>query len=91
MKYKHALALNPYVGDSNASMGIFPPTGLEYIATSLRDLVGSVTLLDLRHEPAFREPGVLSRFIRQSVDLLCISVRWNNQFDEICERIVQRA
>jgi len=31
IKYKHALALTPYFGDSTALMGVFPPTGLEYI------------------------------------------------------------
>ena len=51
-RYKHALALNPYLRDSTATMGIFPPTGLEYIAASMKDLVGEVTLLDLRHERA---------------------------------------
>ncbi len=45
--YKHALALNPYLGDSTAIMGTFPPTGLEYIAASMQGLVGKVTLLDL--------------------------------------------
>jgi hypothetical protein len=46
--YKHALALNPYFGHSTPTMGMFPPTGLEYIAASMKDLVGKVTLLDLR-------------------------------------------
>jgi hypothetical protein len=45
--YKHALALNPYLGDSTAIMGTFPPTGLEYIAASMQGLVGKVTFLDL--------------------------------------------
>jgi hypothetical protein len=35
IKYKHALALNPYFGDSTALIGAFPPTGLEYIVASI--------------------------------------------------------
>jgi len=41
--FKHALALYPYFGDSNRAIkGLFPPTGLEYIAASMKDLVGKV-------------------------------------------------
>jgi anaerobic magnesium-protoporphyrin IX monomethyl ester cyclase len=87
IKYKHVLALNPYFGDSTAAMGMFPPTGLEYIAASMKDLVGKVTLLDLRYENAYRKPEVLSEFIRGQVDLLCISVRWEAQFENICNFI----
>jgi len=47
IKYKHVLALNPYFRDSAAARGIFPPTGLEYIVTSMKDLIGKVTFLDL--------------------------------------------
>ncbi len=85
IKYKHVLALNPYFGDSTAAMGIFPPTGLEYIAASMKDLVGKVTLLDLRYERAYRKLEVLSEFIRSQVDLLCISIRWEAKFEEICD------
>jgi magnesium-protoporphyrin IX monomethyl ester (oxidative) cyclase len=68
-------------------MGIFPPTGLEYIAASMKDLVGKVTLLDLRYENAYRNPEVLSEFIRNQVDLLCISIRWDAQFKKVCDFI----
>jgi anaerobic magnesium-protoporphyrin IX monomethyl ester cyclase len=83
--YRHALALNPYFGDSTATMGIFPPTGLEYIAASMKNLVGKVTLLDLRYEKAFQDPEALSRFIRSEIDLLCISIRWDTRFEDICD------
>lgn len=85
IKYKHVLALNPYFGDSTAAMGMFPPTGLEYIAASMKDLVGKVTLFDLRYESAYRKPEVLSEFIRNQVDLLCISIRWDAQFEKVCD------
>jgi len=89
IKYKHALALNPYFGDATATMGIFPPTGLEYIAASMKGLVGQVTLLDLRHETAYQDPKALSDFIRREIDLLCISVRWQTKFESICDFISQ--
>jgi radical SAM superfamily enzyme YgiQ (UPF0313 family) len=88
-KYKHVLALNPYFGDSTAAMGLFPPTGLEYIAAAMKDLVGRVTLLDLRYERAYQNPAALSAFIRRDVDLVCVSIRWHTQFDKICDFVAQ--
>jgi anaerobic magnesium-protoporphyrin IX monomethyl ester cyclase len=88
-KYKHVLALNPYFGDSTAFIGVFPPTGLEYIAASLKDLVGKVTLLDLRYEKAYQDPKALSKFIRDKVDLLCVSIRWESQFENVCNFVSQ--
>jgi len=87
MKYKHVLALNPYFGDSTALIGVFPPTGLEYIAASMKNLVGKVTLLDLRYEKAYQDPEVLGDFIRSEIDLLCVSIRWESRFEEICDFI----
>jgi anaerobic magnesium-protoporphyrin IX monomethyl ester cyclase len=85
IKYKHALALNPYFGDNTIARGIFPPTGLEYIAASMKGLVGKVTVLDLRHsEKVYQDPKKLSEFIRAEIDLLCISIGWETQFEEIC-------
>ena len=89
VKYKHVLALNPYLGDSTAAMGVFPPTGLEYIAASMKDLVGKVTLLDLRYEKAYQDSKVLGSFIRHQVDLLCISIRWDSQFKKVCDFVSQ--
>lgn len=89
IKYKHALALNPYFGDSTALIGVFPPTGLEYIAASMKDLVGKVTLLDLRHEKAYQDPKALSKFIRNEIDLLCVSIRWESRFENVCDFVSQ--
>ena len=88
-KYKHALALYPYFGDSTAAMGIFPPTGLEYIVASIKDLVGKVTLLDLRHETDYQDLTILSKFIRDNIDLLCISIQWDTRFKQVCDFIAQ--
>lgn len=85
--YHHVLALNPYFGASTATVGIFPPTGLEYIAASMKDLVGRVTLLDLRYERSYQDPEKLSEFIRSEIDLLCISIRWDTEFEHICDFI----
>ena len=87
IKYKHAHALNPYFGDSTAFIGVFPPTGLEYIAASMKDLVGKVTLLDLRYEKAYQDPKALSKFIRNEIDFLCISIRWESKFENVCDFI----
>jgi magnesium-protoporphyrin IX monomethyl ester (oxidative) cyclase len=89
VKYKHALALYPYFGNSTATMGVFPPTGLEYIATSMKGLVDKVTLLDLRYEMAYQDPKVLCEFIRKEIDLLCISIQWQSRFKNVCDFISQ--
>ena len=89
MTYKHALALYPYFRDSTATMGVFPPTGLEYIAANMKDLVGRVTLLDLRYDHEYRDVKRLSEFIRKEIDLLCISITWDSQFNEICDLICE--
>ncbi|MBI3584609.1 MAG: B12-binding domain-containing radical SAM protein [Nitrospinae bacterium] len=86
-KYKHALALYPYFRDSTSIVGLFPPTGIEYIATSMKDLVGKVTLLDLRHEKEFQDINNLRDFVKKEIDLLCISIIWSYGFKEICELI----
>lgn len=81
------LALYPYFRDSTATMGVFPPTGLEYIATNMKDLVGKVTLLDLRYDREYQDAGVLADYIRNEIDLLCISITWDSQFKEVCDLI----
>jgi anaerobic magnesium-protoporphyrin IX monomethyl ester cyclase len=88
-RYKHVLALNPYFAHTTAIMHLFPPTGLEYIAASMKDLVGKVTLLDLRYEKAYQDLATLNAFIRREIDLVCVSIRWHTQFDRICDFVAQ--
>ena len=88
-KYRHVLMLNPCFGDSTAAMGVFPPTGLEYIAASLKGLVDKITLLDLRYARAYQNPQALSRFIRDGIDLVCIGIQWDAGFEGICNFISQ--
>jgi anaerobic magnesium-protoporphyrin IX monomethyl ester cyclase len=89
VKYKHVLALNPYFGDDTAVLGIFPPTGLEYIIASMKPLVGKITFMDLRNEKAYHDPKKLSEFIRTEIDLVCISIGWETKFKKICDFVSQ--
>lgn len=86
-KYKHVLALNPYFGHWTDARGLFPPTGLEYIAASMKGLVGKVTVFDLRQERLYQNPQALAEFIRRETDLLCISVAWRSRFESVCDFI----
>lgn len=86
MKFKHALFLNPYIESSATSvMKIFPPTGLEYVATSAKGCVDKLTLLDLRYEKELTDHETLLNFIRKEVDIICVGIGWDRQFKEICE------
>jgi len=89
MKYEHVLALNPHWGHSTNIRGVFPPTGLEYIAASMKGLVGKVTVLDPRYEKRYQNPKMLGEFIRKGIDLLCISVVWQSRFEGVCDFISQ--
>ena len=86
MKYKHALFLNPYIESTSTSiMGLFPPTGLEYVATSVKGFVDRISLVDLRHEKDLCDIHRLLNFIhREKIDIICVSITWNRQFKEIC-------
>ena len=85
IKYKHALFLNPYI-ERNATntMMLFPPAGLEYVATSAKGLTDKITLLDLRYEKDLSDTDKLLEFISGSVDIICVSIGWDRQFEEIC-------
>ena len=89
MKYKHALFINPYVETHSRSiMGLFPPTGLEYVATSAKDLVDRLTMLDLRYERSLCNIDNLLDFIKkENVDIICISISWDRQFQKICDML----
>ena len=90
MRYRHALCLYPYIVDQRPGIGIFPPTGLEYVATALKGHVDRITIIDLRHERALQPIEQLNRFIeRQGVDLLCVSIGWHARYNKICERVAK--
>ncbi len=86
MSYKHALFLYPYIESSSTSfMGLFPPTGLEYVATNAKEVVDRLTILDLRYEKELCNIDKLRGFIRsEGIDVMCVGISWNRQFEEIC-------
>jgi len=56
----------------------------------MKDLVGKVTVLDLRHsEKDYQDPKKLSEFIRAEFDLLCISIGWETKFEKVCDFVSQ--
>ncbi len=84
MKYRHVLALNPYVRESSAAMGFFPPTGLEYVATAMKGFVDRISLVDLRQERRLQDIDNLLGFIdREGIDLVCVSCNWSYYFKEV--------
>jgi radical SAM superfamily enzyme YgiQ (UPF0313 family) len=88
MKYNHALFLNPYIETNTSNnMMLFPPTGLEYVATSARGLGGKVTLLDLRYENGFCDTNKLLDFISKEIDIICVSIGWNRHFKQVLHLI----
>lgn len=88
MKYKHALFLNPYIERNNTgAMMLFPPTGLEYVATSAEGCVEKVTLLDLRYEKELSDLSNLCDFIRKEIDIVCVGIGWDRQLTEIYDLI----
>jgi len=91
MKYKHALFLYPYVEiNSTSLMKIFPPTGLEYVATAAKGLVDKITLVDLRYEKELCEVNKFLEFIlSEKIDIICANITWNRQFEEVCKLLNQ--
>jgi len=85
IKYRHALFLNPYI-ERNATntMMLFPPVGLEYVATSAKGCVERITLLDLRYETEISDTDKLISLISKDVDIICVTIGWDRQFSEIC-------
>jgi anaerobic magnesium-protoporphyrin IX monomethyl ester cyclase len=90
MKYKHVLFLYPYPEKAvTDTMMLFPPTGLEYVATSAKDLVGKVTLLDLRYEKDLGNIKNLLDFIQREIDIIGISIGWNRYLKEVLDLVKQ--
>ncbi|TRZ81579.1 radical SAM protein [bacterium] len=88
MKYKHALFLYPYGVKKTTTASVnrlFPPTGLEYIATSAKGFAEKITLLDLRYEEELSTPEKLLDFIRKEIDIICVSIGWDREFNDICD------
>ncbi len=65
-------------------MKLFPPIGLEYVATSAEGLVNKLTLLDLRYEKELSDTAKLLDFISKEIDIVCVTIGWDRQFKDIC-------
>jgi len=92
MKYNHALFLNPYSTYQSSKrffIDVFPPTGLEYVATSAKDVVGKLTLLDLRYEKDLSDINKLLDFIAKGIDVICVAIAWDYRFKEVCDLLNQ--
>ncbi len=87
MKYQHGLFLNPYTESSSTSaMRMYPPVGLEYVATSAKEYMHKVTVIDLRQEKELCDVNNLLEFIRQEkIDFIGVSITWDRQFQQICD------
>lgn len=84
MKYNHALFLNPYIGNRLiGSMMLFPPTGLEYVATSAKGFASKITLIDLKYEEKLCDLDKLLDFVRNEIDIICVAIGWDYQLNEI--------
>ena len=89
-RYRHALCLYPYnSGDRRPYKGIdvFPPTGLEYVATALKGHVDQISLVDLRYKRSLQSPRKMSEFIHRGIDLICISISWRARYKKVCDYI----
>jgi len=79
MAYSKTVCIYPYYREVPI-YEFFPPLGLEYVAAAIEDLVGELSVIDLRYERRFEEA------IR-GADLFCVSVNWHYEFDSVCEVI----
>ena len=70
-------------------MKLFPPVGLEYVASSAKDFVEKLTLLDLKYEKDLSDTDKLLDFIAREIDIVCVSIGWDRQLPEICNLLNQ--
>ncbi len=80
-RFKNALCIYPYKKELG-SMGFMPPIGLEYIATVLNKLCEKVSIVDLRYED-----NEMNYFLKSMPDLVCVSVNWDQEKNEVRKRI----
>ncbi len=82
IKPNNVLCIYPYVKEVPV-YEFFPPIGLEYVATAVSDMVGSIKIVDFRY---VKDP--MSNFT-PSIDTALVSVNWNYTYDEVCAVIRQ--
>ncbi len=75
-RWKKALFIYPYGKITRLSYNdLFPPLGLEYIATAVKDFVEELSIIDMRYE---EQP--VSKFF-PGVEVVGISINWPHQKD----------
>lgn len=73
-RWRNALFIYPYKKPKKFFYyDLFPPLGLEYVATAVKDLVEKITIIDMRYE---RKP--ISKFF-YNVDVIGININWPRQ------------
>ena len=80
MKLDKVVCIYPYLQEVPI-YEFFPPIGLEYIAAAIEDLVGEVSVIDLRLEKNFGD------VLKVPPDMFCVSVNWHYEFESVCEVI----
>ncbi|OGL54713.1 MAG: hypothetical protein A3G31_05630 [Candidatus Schekmanbacteria bacterium RIFCSPLOWO2_12_FULL_38_15] len=81
MKDQHVLCIFPY--RTSELSGFLPPIGLEHIAAAIEDLVESITIINMQ----FKDDA--SSFIKDTTSLICVSINWEDEKEEVCELINQ--
>ena len=64
---------------------LFPPTGLEYVATSAKGFVSKISLIDLKYEEDLCDLDKLLDFVRNEIDIICVAIGWDYQLNEILD------
>ncbi len=80
-EYRHALLVYPYLREK-IHTNFLPPIGLEHIAASIKPLVRSLTIVDMRFEPR-----PVSDFLRRDTDLVLLSINWRSE-REVHRRLI---
>jgi len=81
MIFKNVLCVYPYKQELK-TVNFLPPIGLEYIASSIKEMVDTIKVIDLRYED---KP--LSSFIDKDTDLALLSCNWDVEMDLIKDTI----
>jgi anaerobic magnesium-protoporphyrin IX monomethyl ester cyclase len=68
--------------EDSRGIGLWPPLGIETIASALRPHSRRIDVVDLR-----RDAGRTEHFLRPDTDLVCFSVNWERERDFVREEI----
>ncbi len=77
MHARHLLCLYPHFDDP----AVWPPLGLEYVATAAKQVTERVDLVDLRYVHDYRE------YLRDDTDAIALSFNWPKYYPYLCDLI----